>query len=111
MRPRISIRGSVRPSVVPLARLSVRPSVRRSVTLLFRIRDSSTSEEEGMSRGGRGRKEGVRGGAGGDEGGRGWGEYKCADRAVYPALFSSLHVFAFNYLILKSLLQKKFKDV
>ena len=48
------------PSVRPSVRRSVGPSVRPSVAFVSntRKRVNSTSEEEGMSRGGRGRKEG-----------------------------------------------------
>ena len=60
------LRAPVGPSVGPSVGLSVRPSVgpsvRRSVRNAFvsntRKPANSTSEEEGMSKGGRGRKEG-----------------------------------------------------
>ena len=60
MRPLISIRGSIHSSVGNAFVLNTRKCV------------NSTSEEEGMSSGWRGRKEGW---------GAGMGEYRCADRA------------------------------
>ena len=56
MRPRISIRGFVC--------WSAGPSVRNAFVLNMRKRANSTSEEEGMSKGGRGRKGGWGAGQG-----------------------------------------------
>ena len=67
MRPGISVRGFFRPSV--------HPSVRPSVTLLFRIRENAWIRLL-IKRGCQGEGEGKRRGEG-----RGWGEYRCADRA------------------------------
>ena len=75
MRPCISIRGSVRsyvrPSVGPSVHwsvlLSISPSIRNAFVSNARKRVISTSEVEGMSRGGRGEKGEVKGGGRGDE--------------------------------------------